>query len=242
MLPKLKKYNKKLTHSYSFGIYSTLGMLESKEGKVIEILVHSSGMEIEDVQKILDIADKAQIPHSIENRIIEKIAYKANTYVVGVFEKYEEELSNEKSHIVLVNPRNSGNIGTILRTMLGFEYEDLCIIRPAVDVFEPKVISSTVGAFFKSRIQYFDSYEEYVEKFESHKQYLFTLSKSKNIKDVTFDKLHSLVLGNENNGLDDELLQYGESVYIPHAKDLESLNLSIAAGVAMYEVSKDKFK
>ena len=42
--------------------------------------------------------------------------------------------------MVLVNPSDMGNMGTIIRTMLGFNYVNLAIIRPGVDVFDPRVI------------------------------------------------------------------------------------------------------
>jgi len=59
------------------------------------------------------------------------------------------ELEKEENHIVLVEPRNMGNVGTIIRTMLGFGYRNLVMIGPAVDIFDPMVIRSTMGALFK---------------------------------------------------------------------------------------------
>lgn len=60
-------------------------------------------MKSDGVSEILDICKRENIPFEENDKLIDRIAYKENTYVVGVFEKYEEELESEKNHIVLVN-------------------------------------------------------------------------------------------------------------------------------------------
>ena len=51
-------------------------------------------------------------------------------------------------------------------------------------------------------------------------------------------ELYSLVFGNEATGLPDEFLQEGQSVRIRHTDNIDSLNLSLAAGIAIYEFTK----
>ena len=48
-----------------------------------------------------------------------------------------------------------GNLGTIMRTMVGFGMEDLAIIRPGVDAYDPKVIRASMGSIFHLRFAYF---------------------------------------------------------------------------------------
>ena len=112
-------------------------------------------MKSDGISEILDICKRENIPFEENDKLIDRIAYKENTYVVGVFEKYEEELESEKNHIVLVNPSNTGNLGTIIRTMVGFGFKNLAIVGSGVDVFSPKVISSTMGNLFKINFEYF---------------------------------------------------------------------------------------
>jgi len=235
-LPKLKRYNKDFEYSYSFGIYPTLGLLKFKKEKVLKVLFKSEvGSNREEIEEIKEICEKENIPFEVNDRAVEKIAYKENTYVIGIFTKYEEELGKNGDHIVLVNPRNMGNVGTIIRTMKGFDLNDLALIRPAVDVFDPKVISSTTGVIFQTRVKYFNSIEEYVGKYRDHNLYTFMLNGKENIKDVKFVSPFSLIQGNEAEGLPEEYLNVGRSVYIPHSKDIESLNLSIATGIGIWE-------
>ena len=81
---------------------------------------------------------------------------------MGLFRKYETDFDGAKSHLVLVNPSNMGNLGTIIRTSIGFGINNLAIIRPAVDIYDPKCIRSSMGAFFELNFKYFDSFNDYL--------------------------------------------------------------------------------
>jgi len=235
-LPKLKRYNKDFEYSYSFGTYPTLDLLRFKRERVLKILFKSDISEDSStVEEIKSICIEKSIPFEVNNRAIDRIAYKENTYVIGIFEKYTEDLSKDGDHIVLVNPRNMGNVGTIIRTMKGFNFNDLAMIKPAADIFDPKVVRSTMGALFQIKFKYFDSIEEYIEEFGSHNLYSFMLNGKENIKNVKFNSPFTLIQGNEAEGLPDKYLDIGSSVYIPHSKDIDSLNLSIATGIGIWE-------
>jgi len=240
LMPKLKRYQKKYSHSYSFGIYPTLDLLRYRTDKVLKVLLKEEDYESEGIEEIVSICKENNIPVNINERGIEKIAFKENTYVVGVFEKYDLDLEKGKNHMVLVEPRNMGNVGTIIRTMLGFEFKDLAIIGPSVDIFDPKVVRSTMGAMFRVNFKYFDNVSEYLDKYGDRNIYPFMLEGAKSINDVEFKQPMSLIHGNESRGLPEEFKDIGQSVYIPHSKDIDSLNLSIAASLSMWESTRKK--
>jgi TrmH family RNA methyltransferase len=235
LMPKLKKYQKKFSHSYAFGIYPTLDLLKNRKESVLKVLLQEGSVESEGVKEIVETCKKEGIHYEVNDRLIEKLAIKENTYVVGIFKKYDLELEKEKNHIVLVEPRNMGNAGTIIRTMLGFGYRNLAIVEPAVDVFDPKVVRSTMGALFRINFEYFQTWEEYIEKYPSRNNYPFLLEGAKEIREIEFKEPISLVFGNEGKGLPDKFKDIGQSVYIEHGEDIDSLNLSIAAGIGMWE-------
>ena len=243
LMPKLKKYQKKFLHSYAFGIYPTLDLLKNRRESVLKVLLQEHSVASEGVKEIVEICKKEGIYYEVNDRLIEKLAIKENTYVVGVFKKYTLELEKDKNHIVLVEPRNMGNVGTIIRTMLGFGYKNLGIVEPAVDVFDPMVIRSTMGALFKINFEYFKTWEEYIDKYPGRNVCPFLLEGAKEIREVEFKEPISLVFGNEGKGLPERFKDIGQSVYIPHSKDIDSLNLSIAASIGMWEsVRKTKRK
>ena len=54
-----------------------------------------------------------------------------------------------------------GNLGTIIRTMAGFGFANLVLIRPAADVFDPKTVRASVGTVFRLSFEYFDTFNDY---------------------------------------------------------------------------------
>ena len=239
-LPKIKRYQKKYSFSYAFGAYPVLDLLKFQKEKVMKVLVKTEGLKSEGVEEIREICEKENIAFEENSRLIDKISYKENTYVVGVFEKYECVLEQNENHIVLVNPSNAGNLGTIVRTMVGFDFRNLAIIKPGVDIFDPTVVRSTMGALFGINFEYFESFKGYTEAYKAHNLYPFMLDGAKNILDIDFKEPFSFVQGNEGKGLDAGFKDFGESIYIPHSEKIDSLNLSVATAIGMWEYSRRK--
>lgn len=234
--PPLKKYQKKDNYSYALGIHPTLELLESKPEKALKVVIAESGRKSPKVQPIINLCRKNNICIEFNNKAIRKVAIKENTYVVGCFSKYIGMLGNDQNHVVLVNPVDTGNLGTIIRTMAAFDFSNLAIISPGVDVFSPKVVSSAMGAFFKVTVQYFESFKIYQQKFPDYLAYAFILSKAQSIQKVEFKQPASLVFGSENQGLQKEIVQASQPVYIPQSKNIDSLNLSAAVAIALWEI------
>jgi TrmH family RNA methyltransferase len=237
---KLKKYSKKLSYTYAIGTEPVIALLTKLPEKAIKVFLKSSGLDRPDVAKITELCKKNGIPHEYSDRDIDRIFPKENTFAVAAFKTYEQELNPDLSHVTLVEPRNTGNIGTIMRTMAAFGIMDLAVIRPAVNIFDPKIVRSTMGTFFQMRFQYFDSFKEYMSRY-NRKNYLFMPQAKDPFNKVEYTEPYTLVFGNESTGLPVEYLEYGTPVVIPQTNNIDSVNLSIAAGIAIYEATKAKF-
>ncbi len=231
----IKSYKKDFDYSYAFGIFPTVELIQSMPEKVVKVLV-SSNYKAESNTDIFNLCNKYHIKTEINDKAIRRISDKDNNYVVGVFSKYDCNLNAYNSHVVLVNPSNMGNMGTIIRTLTGFGLNDLAIISPGVDAFDPKVIRASMGSIFKINLKYFDNFDNYNKEFNNRKFYTFMLDGAKSLKDVKHDnnELFSLVFGNEATGLHSSFSKVGTSVLIKHTDRIDSLNLTIAAGIAMY--------
>ena len=236
---KLKRYNKKHNYSYSFGLFPTTELIKNKKEKIQKVLFKEDGLCHDEIKNTLEICKKQSIPFEINDKVIDKIAFKDNTYVVGVFEKYKCNIEKQKDHLVLVNPTNTGNLGTIIRTMLAFDFDNLIIIRPGVDIFNPKSISSSMGSFFNIKYEYYDTFYEYFKLFPDHNICSFMLDGEESLKDIKREKNenYSLVFGNEKSGLDEEFNKYGKTIFIEHSKNVESLNLAISVGIVLYNLN-----
>lgn len=232
---EIKSYKKSFEHSYTFGMFPTVELITSRPNDVVKVLV-SSNYRSDNSMDIFELCKKYNIKTEVNDKAINKISDKENSFVVGVFNKYECSLDKDKSHIVLVNPSNMGNMGTIIRTLIGFGLSNLAIISPGVDIFDPKVIRASMGALFKLNFKYYDSFDDYRKSFSDHKVYAFMLDGAVSLKEVKHDegRCFSLVFGNEATGLDSSFSKAGTSVLIKHTDRIDSLNLTIAAGIAMY--------
>lgn len=235
---ELKKYSKDSNLSYSLGAFPTYELLTSYAKNVEYILLHEKLEISKDVEKILTLAKKHNIKTVTNGKLIEKLSGKSNIYIVGVFKKFNMKIDNAKNQVLLVNPSDMGNLGTIIRVMLGFNYTNLAIIKPCIDIFDPKVIRASMGAIFNINIQLFDSIEDYL-KINNNEKYPFMLKGQTYLQNIESKKHpHTLIFGNEATGLNDSYLNLGTPIKIQHSDKIDSLNLSMSVGIALYEFSK----
>lgn len=236
-MDRLKKYKSEFSYSYTLGLYSTIELLKHKKGSVQELIISPKEAKIPGMQEIKKACKEAYIPVTVNQILVDSLATNKNTYAIGVFEKYKSELDENKNHVVLVNPGDMGNLGTICRTMVGFGFHNLAIINPAVDIFSPQVVEAFKGAVFNIRFEYFVGFTEYAKKYQ-RKYYTFTLKTNRFIGSVTFKKPYSLIFNGEGLGLTTDLQGIGKNIRIPQSKDTDSLSLPVAVGIALYEASK----
>ena len=235
---KFKKYDKQEGYSFTFGIFPTFELVKNKPKEVICLLVHSKLKISEDITSLFDMCNRQNIEVITDDKTIERIAEKDNCLIVGVLRKYPIKTNNEGKHLVLVNPSDMGNMGTIMRTMLGYGITNLNIVKPCVDVFNPKVIRSSMGAIFSLNICEFENIEEYL-KSNNNKKYFFMLDGKEILGKFIPEKNNfDLIFGNEGSGLPHFLIDEDTSVVIKHSNKIDSLNLPISVGIALYEFSK----
>ena len=236
------KYEKDSLISYTLGAFPTFELLLNKPKKVKNVYYHEKTIFSQDIVKIKDYCLKNNIPFKQNSKIINSIAKKDNVFIMAEFEKFSDCI-DRGNQIVLVNPSDMGNAGTIMRTALGFGYKNLVLITPCIDVFNPKVIRSSMGAIFSLNIIHYNSFEEYAKQ-NNIEKYLFVLDGEHILQNIETSKIkeHALIFGNEATGLSDDLKKYGKTVLIKHTDKIDSLNLSISIGIAIYEFSKINHK
>jgi TrmH family RNA methyltransferase len=230
----LKRYDKDFGHSYSFGVTSTLELLHARPEHVLGVVLASKSERNAGAASIKKECARKGIELIQDDKTISRLSPKESHLAIGVFEKYRTELDPNKNHLILVNPSDMGNLGSIARTMVGFGITDLALIRPAADIFDPRAVRASLGAIFRLSFEYFESFDAYRAEF-AHNLYPFMTDGREEISDVRFRKPFSLIFGNESSGLPDEFLDTGTSVTIRHDVKIDSLNLSVAVGIALYE-------
>lgn len=236
----LKKYAKKMEHSYTLGAFPTIELLKNQPEHVLKVLLHPDMNSQAQLDIISGLCREHHIPLETAGKTVEKLRDKENIFAIGVFEKYENTLEPEKNHIVLVNPGDMGNMGTIIRTSIGFGIENLAIIEPGADVFNPKVVRASMGSLFQLKFHYYKSFEEYAQTAGERKMYPFMLKGACPLQELKRAprEVYSLIFGNEATGLPDDFSKIGQSVVIRHTDHIDSLNLALATGIGIYEFTR----
>lgn len=235
---KIEKYNKELSYSYTLGAFPTIELLLNKPNKVINVYIHSSFNNIDVVNKIKSLIDEDKIIY--DDKVFSKLKEKDNTYIIATFNKYYDEIDSSSHHIVLDNISNMGNLGTIIRSSLGFNINNIAIISRNIDIFDPKVIRASMGSIFSCNIKKYSTFAEYFEKNNNRNIYPFMLKSKYKLDNIEFNnaKPSSLIFGNESSGLDENIYSKYDTIVVAHSNKIDSLNITNAVSIALYEFNK----
>ena len=242
-MPKLEPYSKKLSYSYALGVFPSLMLLEARPDTALRLLLHPAGEENEGVAKLRQRCAELGVREEQAERVLKRESKKDNCFAGLVFEKYESTLDPNQCHAVLCQISDSGNVGTALRSLLGFGVRDVALIRPCVDVFDPRVVRASMGAMFQLHVRTYDSFAQYEAEHPGRTLYPFMLDGSRSLPDVLAGDVPgnwTLIFGNEGSGLPAEFSRMGQPVRIPSNDRVDSLNLSIAAAIGIYGFTQKK--
>ena len=240
-MPSLSKYKQELDYSYAPGFFPAMECLQNRPSCVRRVLLHSKAAGTEGAEKLTALADKLHVRVEEADRVLAGVSGKENCFAAAVFGKFNDTLDRTRPHVVLHHPADCGNLGTIMRTCLGFGVEDIAIITPGVDVFDPRSVRASMGSLFSMRVHVYPDFEMYRNDYPGHALYPFMLNSATSLPVLLADELPlywTLVFGNEGTGLPPEFAEMGRSVRIPSSSRIDSLNLSVAAAIGIYSFTQ----
>lgn len=159
---------------------------------------------------------------------------------VGIQKIYDKEiLKSTKKVVLLENIKDPGNLGTIIRTSVAFSADAIVLYGDSVDIYNPKIVRSSVGNLWKIPIINIDEFSD-IEKYFENFCRIATLPRSNNLlKNFKLQTPILLMFGSEADGLSDNLIKYAtNSVKIEMNDNVESLNLATSVAVTLYELFK----
>ena len=234
-MPPLKPYSAALPYSYAPGVFPSLQLMQNCPQRAQRLLL-SEKAQGEGVDKLRELCRRHHVREEVADKALARISGKQNCFAAVVFEKWQSELAPAAPHVVLHHPMDEGNLGTIQRTLLGLGIRDIAVIRPAADVFDPRVVRATMGAVFSLRVKYYEDFSLYRMEHPAHALYPFMLDGAVLLEQAVaqVQRPSAVGFGNEGSGLPPELAQLGQAGRIPHSNEIDSLNLSIAVGIGAY--------
>lgn len=169
--------------------------------------------------------------------------------ILGVVRQQEytiEEMCRGKKApmlLILENIQDPGNLGTMMRTAEAAGVAGVVMSRDTVDIYNPKVVRSTMGAIFRLPFAYVDSLDGVMEQCKELgiTTYAAHLGGRNNYDKEDYSTGCAFLIGNEGNGLTEQLAEQADIlVKIPMAGKAESLNAGVAAAVLVYEAARQR--
>ncbi len=164
--------------------------------------------------------------------------------ILGVFRKrngYIEDIKGENI-LILNNLRDPGNIGTLLRTAKAAGFETVVADKGCADIYSPKTVRAAMSGIFGLNIVFCEKLEDFIPELKKKGYTIYAADMNgENMFHLKFSFPLGIILGNEANGVDDEVLKAaGDAVSIPMSGEMESLNAAVAGSVIMFEAARQK--
>ncbi len=153
------------------------------------------------------------------------------------------DLGGNPFYVILENVMDPGNMGTIIRTADAAGADGIFLSKGCVDIYNPKVIRSTMGSIFHLPIYRNINTREIVKRMNACGIITMAAHLKGNTTpyNVNMKGGCAVIIGNEANGLSDELSnEAGSLVRIPMPGKAESMNAGIAAGILIYEAVRQR--
>jgi len=148
--------------------------------------------------------------------------------------------------IVFDRPSDYGNFGSIIRTANAFNVDGIFIIGHGIDIYEPKVIRASLGSIFFTKIVTIESMETLLDyiRIQKEKNGMEIIGTDSNgtisLKDNKINKPIMVIIGNEAKGMSIKLKEICDKIIkIPIEGNINSLNVSCAASIIMWEIYKN---
>ncbi len=199
----------------------------SKSNKLLEII------KTEDCECAID-APTTLVTYDVLKKLTNTMTPQK---IIGVVSKLDEKEIGNKV-LIVDELQDPGNLGTIIRSSVAFNFDTIILSENTVDLYNDKVIRSSEGMLFKINIIKKTTQEaiDYLKN-KKYKIYGTKVDGGSNIKNIIFPNKLAFIIGNEGNGVRKEILDLcDEYLYIPMNSDCESLNAAIATSIILYEI------
>ena len=234
----IKKLGKSKSYRDEHGQFLCVGekLFEEalKNGCDIEVVITSKNLEHELSENVrVYYADDSIIDSLSPTQNSQGLIFTCNIPTI-------DNVDHKKgTHILLDCIQDPGNLGTIIRSALAFGMDSVILTDGCADIYNPKTVRASMGAIFKQSVVYMTRDE--IDELKSLGVRFIVASNEADSVDISKARLNDsiIVLGSEGQGVSDYLTDLcDDMIKIPISPDVESINVSTAASIIMWETSK----
>lgn len=227
------------------------------EGQREILLAIKGGYRIETLLFYPELISENEINKLVQNTtdlieinkdIFEKLAYRESTEgVIAVANSKSFSLSDLKLNenpllLIAEAPEKPGNIGALLRTADAANLDAVIIANPKGDLYNPNIVRSSVGCLFTNQIAT-GTTSEIIAFLKERKInfYCATLQNSTSYHTQDYTMPSALVVGTEATGLSQEWREAAtQNIIIPMQGEIDSMNVSVAAAILIFEAKRQR--
>lgn len=204
--------------------------------------------EIVNEQVALKLVKDEHLLIPVQRALFEKITYRESTGgILALAEQRQHSLETialKKNPLVLILEavEKPGNLGALLRTADAAALDAVVICDPQTDFYNPNVIRSSVGCVFTTQLAAASSDEaqRWLQK-NNIKIYCTSLQAAKPYHEVDFTQGTAIVMGTEATGLSPQWTKNSDAnIIIPMSGKIDSMNVSTAAAVVIFEAKRQR--
>lgn len=222
----MENYKSTDSYSYILGISLTIEALKKVPLYIEKVYICSRLIKNDQYDKLLNLTNKYNIPVIEDDRVIEKLSIKENCYGIGVFKKFYHDLKTDK-HIVLYKFSDFGELGTIFRSAVSFDFKDIILIDAKIDYFDPRVVRASMGSIFHLNIKEYKNIDAYLKDYDKQNIYPFVSFGSKELKTLVLERPYSLIIPQNYYDLDNI---FKDGYYLKH-QGFDDISLSSLSSI-----------
>lgn len=176
----------------------------------------------------------------VTSDILKKVSDLTNYPKVLAICYIKDDLKIEGNVVALDNIKDPGNLGTIIRSAVAFNYDTILLSEECVDVYNSKVVRATEGMLFNVNIVTCDLFSTLLKLKESG--YKIYGTDVVNGESPTYESnKHVLIIGSEARGMSNSIREIcDKNLYIKMNDKCESLNAGVSASILMYELGETR--
>ena len=243
---------KLVDEALKYGDVSEIVITESLYAEIVSGDLSDNALLAENGKNVIKYVENSRstivVLDAVFNSVSETITPQGVLAVVGMpcyrllDEDYLDKIYSKTGKIkllILEDTSDPGNLGTIMRTAEAAGVTGVIMSKGTVDIFNPKVVRSTMGSIFRLPFAYVEDLKEVIKelKIQGISFYATHLKGEKSYKAIKYSDRSAILIGNEARGLSDEVADLADIyVIIPMQGKVESLNAAVAAALMMYEV------